>query len=144
MNHKNTDILIVDDEQGYRDLFTFMLEPLGMNVTCVCNGFQALEKLNAKVYDLVLLDVHMPKMNGIETLKRIKRMWPEQKVIIFSSSSDPEYKVEKQAEMQGAAECLFKPVDDIEIQRVLKKALGGVTSNAFKKPNDRKDLSYGE
>ena len=118
------DILVVDDEQGYRDLFTYMLEPLGMNVTCVCNGLQALEKLNEKVYDLVLMDVHMPEMGGPETLKRIKIKWPNQKVVIFSSSSDPEYKFEKLAEQQGVIECLFKPVDDAEIRRVLKKALG--------------------
>lgn len=119
------EILVVDDEQGYRDLFTFMLEPLGMNVTCVCNGLQALGKLKEKGYDLVLMDIHMPEMNGLEALKRIKLMWPEQKVVIFSSSSDPEYKFEKQAEKEGAVECLFKPVEDVEIHRVLKKTLGG-------------------
>ena len=123
--NQNIDILVVDDEQGYRDLFTFMLEPLGMNVTCVCNGLQALEKLNEKVYDLVLMDVHMPEMNGPETLKRIKVKWPNQKVVIFSSSSDPEYKFERLAEQEGVVECLFKPVEDAEIRRVLKKALGG-------------------
>ena len=122
---KVIDVLVVDDEQGYRDLFTFMLEPLGMKVTCVCNGLQALEKLNEKVYDLVLMDVHMPEMNSPETLKKIKVLWPDQKVVIFSSSSDPKYKFEKLAEQQGVIECLFKPVDDAEIRRVLKKALGG-------------------
>ena len=137
------DILVVDDEQGYRDLFTYMLEPLGMNVTCVCNGLQALEKLNEKVYDLILMDVHMPEMNGPETLKRIKVKWPNQKVVIFSSSSDPEHKFENLAEQQGVVECLFKPVDDTEIRRVLKKTLEGVTFNDFKKTNDRKESSYG-
>ena len=134
--NQDIDILVVDDEQGYRDLFTFMLEPLGMKVTCVGNGLQALEKLNEKVYDLVLMDVHMPKMGGPETLKRIRVTWPNQKVIIFSSSSDPEFRFEKEAKEQGVIECLFKPVDDAEIQRVLKKALGGgVTFNDSEKPN---------
>ena len=140
--NQDIDILVVDDEQGYRDLFTFMLEPLGMKVTCVCNGLQALEKLNEKGYDLVLMDVHMPEMNGPETLKRIKVLWPDQKVVIFSSSSDREYKFEKLAEQQGVIACLFKPVDDAEIRRVLKKALGGA-SNDFEKPNDGKESSYG-
>ena len=122
---RKIDILVVDDEQGYRDLFAFMLEPLGMNVACVCNGLQALERLNEKGFDLVLMDVHMPEMSGPETLERIKVKWPNQKVVIFSSSSDLEYKFEKLAEQQGVIACLFKPVDDAEIQRVLKKALGG-------------------
>ena len=77
----------------------------------------------AKSFEILVVD-DMPNMTGIEALKKIKALRPEQKVIIFSSSSDPEYKFEKQAEQEGAVECLFKPVDDVEIQRVLKKALG--------------------
>ena len=118
------EILVVDDEQGYRDLFTFMLEPLGMQVTCVCDGLQAVKKVEGQPYDLILMDVHMPEMTGPEALKKIKMIRPEQKVIIFSSSSDPDHFQEKQAEKEGVVECLFKPVDEREIRRVLKKALG--------------------
>ena len=119
---KVIDVLVVDDEQGYRDLFTFMLEPMGIQVTCVTNGLEALEKVKEKVFDLILMDVHMPELNGIEALKRIKSMLPEQRVVIFSSSSDPEFNKEKEAHKIGV-ECLFKPVDASEIERVLKKAL---------------------
>ena len=120
---KNIHILVVDDEQGYRDLFTYMLEPLGIRVTCVSDGKQALKKVEERPYDLILMDVHMPEMTGPETLKKIKVVRPEQKVVIFSSSSDPEYHQEKQAERDGALECLFKPVGDEEIRRILKKTL---------------------
>ena len=119
---KVIDVLVVDDEQGYRDLFTFMLEPMGIQVTCVTNGLEALEKVKEKVFDLILMDVHMPELNGIEALKRIKSMLPEQRVVIFSSSSDPEFNKEKEAHKIGV-ECLFKPVDDQEIRRILKKEL---------------------
>ena len=119
---KVIDVLVVDDEQGYRDLFTFMLEPMGIQVTCVTNGLEALEKVKEKVFDLILMDVHMPELNGIEALKRIKSMLPGQRVVIFSSSSDPEFNKEKEAHKIGV-ECLFKPVDDQEIRRILKKEL---------------------
>ena len=119
---KVIDVLVVDDEQGYRDLFTFMLEPMGIQVTCVTNGLEALVKVKEKVFDLILMDVHMPELNGIEALKRIKFMLPEQRVVIFSSCSDPEFNKEKEAHKIGV-ECLFKPVDDQEIRRILKKEL---------------------
>ena len=115
-------VLVVDDEQGYRDLFTFMLEPMGIKVTCVTNGLEALEEVKEKIFDLILMDVHMPELNGIETLKRIKTVLPEQRVVIFSSSSDPEFNKEKEAYKIGV-ECFFKPVDDQEIWRILKKEL---------------------
>ena len=122
--NKSINVLVVDDEQGYRDLFTYMLEPMGMNVTCVSDGLQAVRKIEEKPYDVILMDVHMPEMTGPEALKKIKVIRPEQKVIIFSSSSDPEQIFEKEAEKAGVIECLFKPVDNEEISRVLKKALG--------------------
>jgi two-component system response regulator HydG len=128
MENRTIDVLVVDDEQGYRDLFTYMLEPMGIRVTCVTNGLEALEKVKEKIFDLIIMDVHMPQLNGIETLKRIKAMLPEQKVVIFSSSSDPEFNKEKEASKIGV-ECLFKPVDDQEIRRILKKELN-IDANA--------------
>ncbi len=121
---KKIEILVVDDEQGYRDMFTFILEPMGITVTCVEDGQAAVEKVKEKAYDLILTDVHMPRLSGPEAIKIIKAMRPEQKIVVFSSSSDPEYRLEKEAEKNGVVECLFKPVDDAELQRVLKKALG--------------------
>ena len=121
---KKFNILIVDDEEGYRDLFTYMLEPMGIATTCVSDGFQAVKKIEEKPYDLIFMDVHMPGMTGLETLKKIRGFRPEQKVAIFSSSSDPERSLEKQAEKEGVTECLFKPVEDKDIYRILKKMLG--------------------
>ncbi len=117
-------ILIADDEQGYRDLFTYMLQPVGMEVTCVCNGEEAVQRVKQSPYDLIMMDVHMPEMTGPEALKIIKAIRPEQKVVIFSSSSDPEHQKEKEAEKEGIVACLFKPVDMEDVLRVLKEALG--------------------
>ena len=121
---KKIEILVVDDEPGYRDMFLFILEPLGINVTCVADGRAAVEKVKEKAYDLILTDVHMPRLSGPEAIKMIKAVRLEQKIVIFSSSSDTEYTFEKEAEKSGIVECLFKPVDDAQLQRVLKKALG--------------------
>ena len=120
---KNIEILIVDDEQGYRDMFTFILEPLGITVTCVADGQAAVDKVKEKAFDVILTDVHMPRLSGPEAIKIIKVMRPEQKIVVFSSSSDPEHVFENEVERQGI-DCLYKPVEDQEMQRVLKKVLG--------------------
>lgn len=118
------EILVADDEQGYRDLFTYILEPLGVTVTCVEDGQAAVEKVKEKAFDLILTDVHMPRLSGPEAIKQIKAMRPEQKIVVFSSSSDPSHSFEDHAKQEGALECLFKPVEASELERVLKLALG--------------------
>ena len=117
-------ILAVDDEIGFRDLYTYMLTPLGFEVTCAEDGLQAVEKIQQRPYDLVLMDIHMPRMTGPEALKKIKSLRPHQKVIIFSSSSDPTYSMENEALKEGAIDCLLKPVDVDRIQKVINLAFG--------------------
>ena len=121
-------ILVVDDEKGYRDLYVFFLEPLGIEVTCVMDGLQAVQKVEQGPYDLILMDVHMPVMSGPEAFKRIRKIRPEQKVVIFSSSSDPTFTKEQEAVREGAVNCLYKPVTLDEIQKVLSETLGLQTS----------------
>ena len=113
-------VLVVDDEQGYRDMYVYLLEPLGIEVTCVENGRQALEKIQAKAYDLILTDVHMPGMDGYEVFKKTKAIRPNQKIAIFSSSSDPNHERERKALKEGAVECLFKPMDISQIEKIME------------------------
>ena len=116
-------ILVADDEQGFRDMFTFLLVPLGFEVLCVENGQEAVEKIKEREFGVVIMDVHMPILTGPEALKKIQMIRPEQKVIILASSSDDAHHFEE--EFGGrVVECLYKPVEISEIQRVLEKALG--------------------
>lgn len=115
-------VLVVDDEQGYRDLYRFLLEPKGVQVTCVVNGLEALNKVKQCSYDLILMDVHMPVMTGPEAIVLIKKIRPDQKILVFSSSSDPGYFQEDQALKNGANECLYKPVE----LKVLEEVLDGL------------------
>lgn len=117
-------ILIIDDEKGYRDFYKFILEPMGYAVETAVDGEEGLQMATSRPYDLIFLDVHMPKMKGPEVLARIREIRPEQVVVIFSSSSDPTFSFEKTARELGAFECLYKPVDLDDILKVMKKALG--------------------
>jgi CheY-like chemotaxis protein len=110
-------ILVVDDEQGFQDLFRFILEPLGFTVISACNGMEGLERLKERDYDIVFLDVHMPKMTGPELLKLIKGLKPLQLVVIMSSGSDPRQAFEKTAKEMGAVSCMFKP---FELDQIMK------------------------
>lgn len=116
-------ILIIDDEKGYRDFYKFVLEPLGYKVSCAVDGEEGLKMALENNFDLILLDVHMPKMKGPEVLAGIKKVKPEQIVIIFSSSSDPTYNFENKAKEIGAFDCLYKPVDLEDMLRIMGKAL---------------------
>ena len=112
-------ILAVDDEQGFLDLYVYFLEPMGFKVTCVRNGLEAVEKVTQNAYDLVFMDVHMPVMTGPEAFRKMRKIRPSQKIVIFSSSSDPSFTEEQQTVREGALICLYKPVTIDEIERVL-------------------------
>ena len=112
-------VLVVDDEEGYRQMYRFILEPLGVSVDSACDGQEAVQKIRERSYDLVLMDVHMPILTGPEALKEIKKIRPGQKVIIFSSSSDPESREETQALKEGAIQCFYKPVELAVLEKIL-------------------------
>jgi CheY-like chemotaxis protein len=116
-------VLVVDDERGFRDLFVFFLEPMGLEVVCAENGRIGLEKICQRSFEIVFMDVHMPEMDGFQALREIWKIRPEQKVIILSSCSDPQYIQENKALADGAVECLMKPLELHEIEKVLRKVL---------------------
>ena len=123
MSGPRQSILIADDEQGFRDLFPFTLEPLGYEVVVAADGQEALDQVRRRSFDLVVLDVHMPRMDGLATLTRIRELRPAQRVVIMSSSSDPDQTFESRATEAGATSCLFKPVELDEIVRAIEQAL---------------------
>jgi CheY-like chemotaxis protein len=117
-------ILVADDEQGIRDLLRFTLEPLGFEVITAADGWEALEAVRERSFDLVLLDVHMPRLTGPEVLEKIRELRPAQKVLVVSSSSDASLAFEQRVAEYGATACLFKPVELDELLGSIERALG--------------------
>jgi CheY-like chemotaxis protein len=107
-------ILLADDEPGMRDLFRYCFEPHGHRIHTAVDGLEALEAVRRYAYDLVVLDVHMPRMTGPEALVEIHKLRPAQKVLILSSSSDLGHTFEDSVSRRGIP-CLFKPIslDDL-------------------------------
>ena len=89
MDDKKT-ILLVDDEEGIQLLYREEFVDEGYRVVPALNGKQALEKFSIDLPDLVILDINMPGMNGIEVLRQMKEQHPEVPVILCSAY--PEYK----------------------------------------------------
>ncbi len=116
-------LLVADDEPGIRDLFQYTMEPLGFEVVTVANGWEALEAVRARSFDLVILDVHMPELTGPEALEKILEVRPTQKVLVVSSSSDASHSFEQRVAEFGAKACLFKPVELDELIGTIERTL---------------------
>src|SRR3990170_4113088 len=119
-------ILVVDDEALVRDIIRKGLSQMGgINVEVAQSGFEAIDKIEKGVFDLVLTDLKMPGMDGIELLKTIKGTRPEVMVIMMTAYGSIETAVE--AMRIGANDYITKPIDLnellIHISKVQKESL---------------------
>ncbi len=103
------DILLVDDEQDFREIMTKKLGKRDLNCDSAPDGLTALEKIKAKQYDVVLLDVKMPGMDGIETLREIKKTVPLTEVVMLTGHASVESGIN--GIKFGAFDYLMKPID---------------------------------
>lgn len=79
-------ILVVDDEADVRDLMMTFLEDSGYTVTSCGDGYSALNEISNGNYDLVFLDVMMPDMDGLATLRKIRQLNPKLKIVVMTGS----------------------------------------------------------
>jgi two-component system response regulator AtoC len=113
-------ILVVDDEENLRHMLTVLLTRAGYEVSAVADGNAALLELQARPYDLVLADVRMPRMGGLELLEELRRQLIPATVIMMSAYGTIETAVE--AMKRGAYDYISKPFKPDEILLVLRKA----------------------
>lgn len=118
------EIIVVDDDQDLRENLDEILTSAGFAVTLASDGEEALERLAHHRFDLVLLDLVMPGLGGLETLRRIREKLPRLPVIMFSAFASVENAVE--AMRQGAQDYVTKPfrVETLltSIRRTLEEA----------------------
>jgi len=116
-------ILLADDERGIRESLGRYLERVGYEVILANDGYEALERLEFKSYFLVLTDIMMPKLNGLELLSHVRENFPETDVIMITGNIDVEYAI--QALRRGAYDYFQKPLNYdkivITIERVKEK-----------------------
>jgi two-component system, response regulator, stage 0 sporulation protein F len=114
-------VLIVDDQYGIRILLNEVLQKEGYDTYQAANGLQALEIVQENVPDLILLDMKIPGMDGIEILKRVKALYPNMKVIIMTAYG--ELDMIQEAMDLGAITHFAKPFDIVDIREAVKKYL---------------------
>jgi len=118
---KLNSVLIVDDEKNIRLTLAQALEPLGVETDTAVNGEEALAKLKNKEFGLILLDLKMPGIDGMEVLRKVSESRPDIRVIIITAHGTIESAVE--AMKFGAVDFLQKPFVPKEIRALVSRVI---------------------
>ncbi|MFN2235769.1 MAG: response regulator transcription factor [Anaerolineales bacterium] len=102
-------VLIIDDEDSLRHTLTRVLRTAGCQVSSAADAPHALSLINTITFDLIYLDIHLPSMNGLEVLEKIRTSYPDLPVILFTAYASFQTAVE--AIRLGATDYLVKPID---------------------------------
>jgi DNA-binding response OmpR family regulator len=119
-------ILVVDDEQGIRDIICEFLTEAGYQVQTAVDGLDALEKMAFESFDLYILDVYMPRMNGLELLLKIKEVQPLAVIIVSTGFSNTEVAIK--AIRSGAYHYFTKPIQAEDLLKVVESGLAHALS----------------
>lgn len=114
-------ILFADDDTGLRKVISYKLKKKGYDVIAVEDGPKALERIKYEDFDLLLTDNKMPGMTGLELLEAVKKLKPEQEVIVITAHGEINQAVE--AMKQGALDYLPKPFEDEQLFIAIEKAI---------------------
>jgi DNA-binding response OmpR family regulator len=118
-----TKILIAEDERDIRDLVMFSLQFGGFQVVQASNGVEAVERAQAELPDLILMDVRMPKMTGYEACKALKAIPAMRDIpVVFLSAKGQETEIQTGLEV-GAEEYILKPFAPDELSKQVKAVL---------------------
>lgn len=132
---KSLSILVADDNQQMRHSISDLLEAYGMNCTLAEDGQQALVLLNTHHFDLILLDIKMPKINGLQVMNEIHNHYPDIKTIILSGEAS--FENSRIAFRMGAIDFLNKPYNPSELIDLIHQ----VSNNKFLKAQEFNPIS---
>jgi two-component system response regulator AtoC len=121
MKRTRSNVLVVDDQEVVRKSYLRSLAETQCEVAAVDSGDEALRAMEAHPFDVVMLDLRMPGMDGMSVLRTIKKKWPESEVVIITGY--PSVDSAKEAIRLGACDYLAKPVSPDEVIRAADGAL---------------------
>lgn len=121
MSTRSTLILVVDDQLGVRRLVQEIFRDDGYRVATAAHGQEALAAATVELPDLALLDMKMPVMDGLETLRALKGLSPDLPVMMMTAVGDGERVSE--ALSCGAVRCINKPFDVFELRQLVRDVL---------------------
>jgi len=114
-------ILIVDDEKGIRDFLEIMIKKEGYKTAAAASGEEAIKFFSQGSYDLVISDVRMKGMGGVELLKSIKEINPETVVLMITAYASVDTAID--AMKAGAYDYITKPFNIDEVKHIIRNAL---------------------
>ena len=122
--HSGKRILVVDDSKINLKVANNILRPYNFTIVEATSGFEALELAETGTFDLILMDIMMPKMNGVECLRRLKEI-PGFDIPVVALTADAIEGQDEKYIQAGFNDYLSKPIDRYQLNRVLNKYLGG-------------------
>jgi DNA-binding response OmpR family regulator len=139
MANGSTRILLVDDEQSVQTLLSYPLRKDGYHVTCALDGEEALERFREGRFDLVILDVMLPKLDGVEVCRQLRRRSQVPIIMLTAKGSE----ADKVAGLEiGADDYITKPFSLREFRSRVKAALR--RSRMPNEPRDEKPIDHGD
>jgi len=120
-SQKQRRILVVDDEDDLRTLLSHVLATHGYEITSASDGEEAIAILRKNTFDVALLDIQMPNMNGIQVLKFINENCPSTRAIMLTGYADLKHAME--AKEYGAEDFIGKPYKLEDILNTIERAL---------------------
>lgn len=114
-------ILVVDDEDALRTVLSNELTSEGYDVSTASDGDEAISTIQRGLYDLVLLDIKMPRLNGFEVLKFVKEKHPKTKVVMLTGFADLKNAIE--SKKLGAEDFVSKPYDLVDLLTTIERVL---------------------
>lgn len=126
--HQSKNILLIDDDKLVLRTITRFLKQQGCSVDTASSGEEAIKKAEKLNFDLIIVDVRMPGLNGIETIKRIRTSYTKSNrqsapEIVITGYLDP--KAQREAEKIGITDYIYKPFAISDFIKSVKKKLGG-------------------
>ncbi|HZY10434.1 MAG TPA: response regulator [Bacteroidota bacterium] len=114
-------ILVVDDEEALRTVLSSELTGAGYEVSSAADGDEAISIVQNKKFDLILLDIKMPKVDGFEVLKFVKPKYPAIKIIMLTGFADLKNAIE--SKKHGAEDFVSKPYDLVDLLTTIERVL---------------------
>ena len=114
-------IMVVDDEEALRTVLSSELEGEGYQVASAADGQEAINILQKQEFDLILLDIKMPNVDGFEVLKFVKDRHPKTKVVMLTGFADLKNAIE--SKKLGAEDFVSKPYDLVDLLTTVERVL---------------------
>lgn len=121
MKLETPSLLITDDDRGFRETLRSVFEPRGFHTLLAGDGEEALQIIHTQPVHVIVLDMHMPRLSGLETIRRVKQLGQQLPCILMSAQMDDA--LAEEARQLDAFSTLHKPVSCAEITGVVNRAM---------------------